>query len=585
MANGYYTHTSYPATNSSGSSSAMRAELDAIMAGFTLLPTPLGIGQQGFSGGQWNTPTLIGGSHTGATFTNSTLDNTPVGSTTPNTGKFTTLTTTAAATLASLVTAAATLTGGSINAMPVGATTASSGSFTTLAASSGATVTGNVVQTGGSFSLNRASGEGDILLGQNDGYFYGNATAAGWQSPTVGNWAYNFSVQNLTVNNNQVWHKGNLPNPGSSTSGSFAGSTITSSTITGSSFATGTIDSSPIGNTTPSTGKFTTLNTSGVATLQSLATSSVAITGGTIDGTTIGLTTAAAAKYTTLGATGAVTFSGGGTLTGTFTGGTFSGVNLTGDTINNTTIGATTPSTGSFTTLAASGAISFSGLVTATSGVTLSSGGTYSPLLTLTAGSYSPFIRSNSSASTIEMVNGANTAINFSLGDGGVLNLPRARPTWVGLTPWDNGNLTNLSQLANGPGYLTSSGTIFSAQYLRQGASTSGAAMAFNWAGQGGQPTWLWGGNDGANMYVWNPANFNVNYANSAGSAGSVGGVTSPATNGSTCPWNTGIVELGSMEGGNTINAASPQVVVGGRCTTSTDINRVYFHVVQLRNQ
>lgn len=41
----------------------------------------------------------------------------------------------------------------------------------------------------------------------------------------------------------------------------------------------------------------------------------------------------------------------------------------------------------------------------------------------------------------------------------------------------------------------------------------------FHWDGQGGQPTWLWGGNDSSNMYVYNPSNFSVNYANSAGSA------------------------------------------------------------------
>lgn len=46
--------------------------------------------------------------------------------------------------------------------------------------------------------------------------------------------------------------------------------------------------------------------------------------------------------------------------------------------------------------------------------------------------------------------------------------------------------------------------------------------MAFHWNGQAGQPSWLWGGNDGENMYVWNPSNFSVNYANSAGSANSV---------------------------------------------------------------
>lgn len=44
----------------------------------------------------------------------------------------------------------------------------------------------------------------------------------------------------------------------------------------------------------------------------------------------------------------------------------------------------------------------------------------------------------------------------------------------------------------------------------------------FNWSGQGGQPNWLWGGNDGTNMYVWNPSNFSVNYANNAGSVNSL---------------------------------------------------------------
>lgn len=46
--------------------------------------------------------------------------------------------------------------------------------------------------------------------------------------------------------------------------------------------------------------------------------------------------------------------------------------------------------------------------------------------------------------------------------------------------------------------------------------------MNWNWSGQTGQPAWLWGGSDGANMYVYNPVNFSVNYANSAGVANSV---------------------------------------------------------------
>lgn len=43
--------------------------------------------------------------------------------------------------------------------------------------------------------------------------------------------------------------------------------------------------------------------------------------------------------------------------------------------------------------------------------------------------------------------------------------------------------------------------------------------MIFNWKGEAGQPSWIWGGNDGTNMYVYNPKSFSVNYANSAGSA------------------------------------------------------------------
>ncbi len=45
--------------------------------------------------------------------------------------------------------------------------------------------------------------------------------------------------------------------------------------------------------------------------------------------------------------------------------------------------------------------------------------------------------------------------------------------------------------------------------------------QTWNWSGQGGQPAWLWGSNDGTNMYVWNPSNFSVNYANSANYANS----------------------------------------------------------------
>lgn len=43
--------------------------------------------------------------------------------------------------------------------------------------------------------------------------------------------------------------------------------------------------------------------------------------------------------------------------------------------------------------------------------------------------------------------------------------------------------------------------------------NADGGDINFHWDGRGGQPTWLWGGTDGINMYVYNPAAFSVNYA------------------------------------------------------------------------
>lgn len=39
---------------------------------------------------------------------------------------------------------------------------------------------------------------------------------------------------------------------------------------------------------------------------------------------------------------------------------------------------------------------------------------------------------------------------------------------------------------------------------------TASCNKNWNWSGMGGQPTWVWGGEDGTNMYVYNPTQFNV---------------------------------------------------------------------------
>lgn len=70
---------------------------------------------------------------------------------------------------------------------------------------------------------------------------------------------------------------------------------------------------------------------------------------------------------------------------------------------------------------------------------------------------------------------------------------------------------------------MTDSGWWSSRCYPRR---QDGPAIDFRWEGQGGTPPWLWGGSDGVNMYVYNPANFSVNYANVAGNTQSVAGAT-----------------------------------------------------------
>lgn len=50
------------------------------------------------------------------------------------------------------------------------------------------------------------------------------------------------------------------------------------------------------------------------------------------------------------------------------------------------------------------------------------------------------------------------------------------------------------------------------------------ANMRMHWSSKDGQPVWVWGGNDAANMYVYSPNDFRVAYAAKAGDASTVGG-------------------------------------------------------------
>lgn len=75
------------------------------------------------------------------------------------------------------------------------------------------------------------------------------------------------------------------------------------------------------------------------------------------------------------------------------------------------------------------------------------------------------------------------------------------------------GNVDNTADANKSVKYATSAGLATNAQCL----NNDDKYMKFHWSGQKGQPTWLWGGNDSGDMYVYNPSNFNVNYATTAG--------------------------------------------------------------------
>lgn len=89
------------------------------------------------------------------------------------------------------------------------------------------------------------------------------------------------------------------------------------------------------------------------------------------------------------------------------------------------------------------------------------------------------------------------------------------------------GNVDNTADKNKSVNYATSAGLATNAQCL----NNDDKYMKFHWSGQKGQPTWLWGGNDSGDMYVYNPSNFNVNYATTAGN-GTVNFQTKVTTDG-----------------------------------------------------
>lgn len=91
-----------------------------------------------------------------------------------------------------------------------------------------------------------------------------------------------------------------------------------------------------------------------------------------------------------------------------------------------------------------------------------------------------------------------------------------AQPSWLMATN-DGVTMAPYNPASLNVNSATTAGTATNANHLFLASANSYAT--FNWAGQSGQPAWLWGGNDPNNMYVYNPSNFHVSVADTANSA------------------------------------------------------------------
>ena len=276
---------------------------------------------------------------------------------------------------------------------------------------------------------------------------------------------------------------------------------------------------------------------------------------GTMDNMNVGATTRGTGAFTTLAANSTATFTGAITAN---TGANNQAYQTTGSNtitmtsggvgdINNMRIGATTTASGKFSTLDSSGQTTMT--------ANISSAGTGSGTLVVTGGiglsenlraAGSIFATGNVTAvqgifsgNVTDNANRVITSVSVSAGTGmsggGTITGPSGSVTLtnagvLSLTGTTNritvsaatGNITlNLPQDIQSGASPTFTATNFSgtAASLNIGGQAAYATylnveaynQKFHWSGQPGQPSYLWGSNTGADGYVYNPSNFNVN--------------------------------------------------------------------------
>lgn len=111
-----------------------------------------------------------------------------------------------------------------------------------------------------------------------------------------------------------------------------------------------------------------------------------------------------------------------------------------------------------------------------------------------------------------------------------ILNYDTAANAGAGAWILINGS-PDFSTYATLTGAQTLTNKTVKATSVASGGTPAGGDIIFNWSGLGGQPTWLFGGNTPTGIFVYNPANFSVNFANSA----NVANTATTATNAVNC--------------------------------------------------
>jgi len=268
-----------------------------------------------------------------------------------------------------------------------------------------------------------------------------------------------------------------------------------------------------------------------------------AIADGTIGGSTAINTSGAIATSSALAA-GATTITGNATVSGTLgvtgvltaTGGVSGNVSTASELQTARTIEISGDVTGTATSFNGSANITIPAVITAdtivNADINSAAGIVDTKLATIsTAGKVSNSATTATSANTGSAIVARDASGNFSAGT---------------VTAALNGN-ANTATLAT------------KANTLSQGGA-DGTAMTFFWSGQGGQPTWLWGGNDRSSHYVYNPSNFSVNYAASAGTASTV---------------SDGAITTAKIANGNVTRAKLVNVIESGSFTPKTT-NQTY---------